>query len=604
MAAPTIQLTGFIVLITVLGVGAQWLAWRFRLPAILLLSLAGLIGGPVLGVLNPSVQLGAMLNPLVGLSVAIILFEGGMNLRFHELKEAGSGVMRLVTAGAAITWLLGSVAAHFVGAISWPVAVLFGAIIIVTGPTVIMPMLRQARLKQRPASLLKWEGIINDPLGALLAVLVFEYFLYVETGAAVLQVLTGLTAALVASVVLGVGGGYLLGKLFSKDGVPEFLKAPATLALVLLCYILANLVQDEAGLLATTLLGMTLGNMQLRSIEELRRLKEYVSILLVSSIFVILTADIDPHILARLDWRSAALLALVVFVVRPVSVLLSTVGLGMGWQDRFLLAWIAPRGVVAVTVAGVFATRMSEHGDSGAADLLLPLIVSLVLITVVLHGSTIGWLSRRLGLAATKRNGILLVGASAWSTELAIQLKEMDIPVLIADSDRYALSKARLSGIRTYYGEILSEEAEMSLELNDMGFLLATTANDAYNALVCSRFAADFGHNQVFQLPMHVAGKGQERMGIKYAHSGVIAFGPTATKEELQRGYYYNWQFKKTRFTQEFSYENHLQTESADAISILLLHPDGSILFHSEEFPLKPAEDDILLRYVPPLPKK
>ncbi|MDD2271591.1 MAG: sodium:proton antiporter, partial [Desulfuromonadaceae bacterium] len=533
MTDPTIHITGFIVIVAVLGISAQWLAWRFRLPAILLLSLAGLAVGPWLGLIKPGEQLGAMLNPLVGLLVAFILFEGGMNLRFHELRQAGPGVTRLATVGVAITWLLGSSAAYFVGCLSWPVALLFGAIIVVTGPTVIIPMLRQAKLRQRPASLLKWEGIINDPVGALLAVLVFEYFLYRGTGEAVFQVLSGVAIALAAAVVLGIGGGYLLGKAFIRGEVPEFLKAPLTLAYVLLSYGLANQAQHEAGLLATTLLGMTLGNMRLRSVDELRRLKEYVSVLMVSGIFVILTANLDTHILTRLDWRSGLLLALVVFAVRPVSVMVSTVGLGMDWRERVLLAWIAPRGIVAVTVAGVFASLMVEQGYPGA-DLLLPLIVSLVLITVVLHGSTIGWLSRRLGLAASSRNGILIVGASSWSIAFALQLKELDIPVMIADSSWYNLSQARQFNIRTHHGEILSEHVEMSLELNDMEFLLATTANDAYNAFVCTRYAADFGRTHVFQLPIHSDGDAQNKMSIKNTLRGVSAFGPLATKDELE----------------------------------------------------------------------
>lgn len=596
------NLTGFIVLVATLGIAAQWLAWRFRLPAILLLSIAGLVAGPWLGWINPGAQLGAMLDPLIGLLVAIILFEGGMNLRFHELKEAGPGVMRLGTAGVAITFFLGSLAAHYVVQLSWPVAVLFGAISVVTGPTVIMPMLRQARLKQRPASLLKWEGIINDPVGALLAVLVYEYFSYLGTGAAVLQVLGGLVTAIAAATVLGVGGGYLLGKAFSRDYVPEFLKAPVTLAFVVLCYWLANQAQHEAGLLATTLLGMTLGNMQLRSIDELRRLKEYVSLLLVSGIFVILTANLDPHILTRLDWRSAVLIALVVFAIRPVAVLLSTVGLGMDWRERFLLSWIAPRGVVAVTVAGVFASRMSGQ-DYGGAELLLPLIVTLVLVTVVLHGSTLSWLGRRLGLAAPSQNGILIVGASSWSTDLAIALKEMKIPVLISDSSWYNLSRARLSGIRTHYGEILSEHAEMELDLSDMGLLLATTSNDAYNAFVCTRFAPEFGRNKVFQLPMH-SDPEQESKGIKLANRGISVMLPAATNEDLEWRNYRNWHFKKNRFTKTFSYENHLQVESDDALPLLLLRPDGEVLFHSEEFPLKPEEGDVLVSYVPPSPEQ
>jgi hypothetical protein len=263
-----------------------------------------------------------------------------------------------------------------------------------------------------------------------------------------------------------------------------------------------------------------------------------------------------------------------------------------------LLAWIAPRGVVAVTVAGVFAASLSEQGHAGA-DLLLPLIVSLVLVTVVLHGSTIGWLSRKLELAAASQNGILVVGASNWSTDLAVQLKGMNIPVLITDSSWYNMSQARLSGIHTHYGEILSEHAEMELDLSDIGFLLATTSNDAYNAFVCSRFAPELGRNQVFQLPMHIS-KEQEKKTIKLAHRGVIAIGPEATHEELEHRHYRKWQFKKTRFTQTYSFENHLQIESAEAMMVLLLRKDGKVLFHSMQFPLEPKEGDVLLSYVPP----
>jgi hypothetical protein len=263
-----------------------------------------------------------------------------------------------------------------------------------------------------------------------------------------------------------------------------------------------------------------------------------------------------------------------------------------------LLAWIAPRGVVAVTVAGVFAASMSEQGYGGA-DLLLPLIVTLVLVTVVLHGSTLGWLARRLGLAATSQNGILIVGASNWSTDLAIELKEMKIPVLIADSSWYHMSKARLAGIRTHYGEILSEHAEMELDLSDMGFLFATTSNDAYNAFVCTRFAPELGRNQVFQLPMHSAPE-PESKSIKLAHRGIFAMGPAATNEELERRHYRKWHFKKTHFTKTFSYENYLQVESDDALPLLLLSTDGEVSFHSEEFPLEPEEGDVLLSYVPP----
>jgi len=175
----------------------------------------------------------------------------------------------------------------------------------------------------------------------------------------------------------------------------------------------------------------------------------------------------------------------------------------------------------------------------------------------------------------------------------------MKIPVLIADSSWYNMSQARLSGIHTHYGEILSEHAEMELDLSGMGILFATTANDAYNAFVCTRFAPEFGRNQVFQLPMHNAFE-QESKSIKLAHRGIFAMGPLATNEELERLHYRKWQFKKTHFTKTFSFDNHLKMESADALPVLLLRPDGKVSFHSEEFPLEPEEGNVLLSYVPP----
>jgi NhaP-type Na+/H+ or K+/H+ antiporter len=263
------------------------------LAAIVLLATAGLLAGPATGLIRPSEDFGALLQPLVGLAVAIILFEGGLNLRLHELREAARAIKRLVTVGVLLAWVFGTLAAHYVAGLSWPVSLVLGAILVVTGPTVVIPMLRQARLARRPASLLKWEGIINDPLGALLAVLVFEFFAHGGSGASAAGVISGVAWAAAASAALGAGGGYAAGLAFARGYVPEFLKAPTLLGMVLLVYSMANLVQAEAGLLAATILGLVLGNIGVASIVELRRSKEYVALLLVSTVFVVPTADLD-----------------------------------------------------------------------------------------------------------------------------------------------------------------------------------------------------------------------------------------------------------------------------------------------------------------------
>ncbi|MCG8436165.1 MAG: cation:proton antiporter, partial [Gammaproteobacteria bacterium] len=259
-----------IVVVIGLGIAAQWLAWRWRLPAIILLAAFGLLVGPGFGILQPAEVFGDFLQPIIGLCVAVILFEGGLNLEFHELKVAASGVRRLVYVGVPLSWFFGSLAAYYIGGVSLPVALVLGAIIVVTGPTVIIPMLRHAMLNKRTASYLKWEGIINDPIGALLAVLVFQYFVFTGEGAAYGDVIYSLSKALFVAILLGLPFGWALGTVFRRGYVPEYLKSPLTLSLVLIVYTAANHAQHEAGLLAVTLMGIVLGNMGLPSIEEMR----------------------------------------------------------------------------------------------------------------------------------------------------------------------------------------------------------------------------------------------------------------------------------------------------------------------------------------------
>jgi NhaP-type Na+/H+ or K+/H+ antiporter len=590
------HVTQVLALVAILGIGAQWLAWRMQLPAIVLLVIVGVLAGPVLGWIRPSQDLGVLLDPIVKIGVAIILFEGGLRLRFHELTAAAAGVTRLVTLGVLLSFPLGSLAAHYIGGLSWPVALVFGAIVIVTGPTVIIPLLRQARLRRRPASYLKWEGIVNDPIGALLAVVIFEYFVFVGEGA-LSQMVTRAGVGLVLAAVLGTGSGYLLGVLFRRGFMPEYLKGPAALATAIGVYVIANQLLSESGLLSATLLGITIGNMRLPSIDEMRRFKEYIALVLVSGVFILLTAELDPSILLNLDWRSLALLGTILFVLRPVCIFLATIRAGMSWQERALLAWIAPRGIVAAAVAAVFAPALEAKGFPGAS-LLLPLVFTLILVTVLAHGLSIGWLSRKLDLSAQTSNGVLIVGASPWTIGLAQVLTDKDVPVMIVDSVWHRLRAARLAGIKVFYGQILSEASEQQLEFNDYGYLFAATDNDAYNALVCSYFASEMGRNHVFQLP-DTSVEEPDPKRLPRTVRGLIMPGERAWFEELMSNWYRGWTFQKTLLTDEFDFERFNATSPEGGLPVALVREGGGVQLNSPEQPIKPKSGDTVIWFGP-----
>lgn len=590
------QLPVIIAAIAVAGVAAQWIAWRTKLPAIVLLAASGLLLGPVSGFLQPALQFGDLLRPFIGVCVSVILFEGGLNLQFHEISHNGRAVRRLATVGVVLNWTLTSAAAYYIGGLSLPVALVFGAILVVTGPTVIMPLLRQAGLATRVSSILKWESIVNDPIGALLAVLIFQYFLY--TGDAAMQTAFDMAKGIAVGVGLGGGIGYLAGVMFRRGSVPEFLKQPVMLSAVVGVYTLSNLLQHEAGLLAVTVMGVVVGNMGIPSIDELRRFKEYISLLMVSTVFILLTASLDPSMLAKIDWRGVALVVAVLFVTRPLTVWLSTVKAGLIWQERALIGWIGPRGVVAAAVAGVFAPELVEAGYPDA-EMLVPLIFVVIFSTVVLHGFSIGPLGRRLGLVNTVKNGVVIVGATPWSSDFAIALKEAGTTVLFVDRSWHPLRAARLKGVNTFFGELLSEHAEETLNFNGYTTLLAVSGNDSYNALVCNAFAAEMGRDRVFQLPLFASGDNAPKE-VARTQRGAIAFSKQALYDELWRKELENWRFVTTNISDEYRFEQYLEESGDEVMPLVVISPDGAIKVFSPARKLQPTAGDKVLSFVPP----
>lgn len=593
-------------IIGMLGVGAQWLAWRLNFPAIVLMALAGVIAGPVLGVFTPSgadpgtppmeALFGEFYRPIIAVAVAVILFEGGLQLNFADLRGLTKGVRRLVFPGVLIAWFLGAAAAYLIAGLSWQTALLFGGIMVVTGPTVIIPLLRQSRLNSRPATLLKWEGIINDPIGALLAVLVYEFLVFGDRHASSFEIIGSILLASALSAGLGFAIGRFAANAFRRGWAPEYLKPPLLLVLVLVCFEVANLLQEEAGLLAVTAMGVTMANSRLASINELRLFKENIAVLMVSGVFIVLTANLTFESFRALDWSAIWFLAAMLFVVRPLTVFVSTIGAELPWKERLLVGWIAPRGIVAVAVSSFFGAALLAEGyvDGGQ---LIPLAFAMVFATVALHGFTIGPLAKALGLASRERPGVLIVGASPWSAALAAKLKEMEIPVVVADASWRRLKPVRLADVPTYYGEILSEVTEHHLDLNRFGYLLALSGNEAHNALVATDLAPELGRAAIFQV--NAKGKDEEdRQALSYTLQGRTFLHSGAPLDELLRRHYSGWIYQRTKLSEEYTPEHYKKDLGAEHEIILVIRK-GALLFASQEVPVEPEIGDVVLAYIP-----
>lgn len=540
-----------LLIILTAGLTSQWIAAIIRIPAIVILICSGLLLGPISGVIQLQISQ-YELSELIGLGIAIILFEGGMDLKIAEYRRISNSVKRLIILGPPITWILTTLAAHYLANLSWPVACVMGAVLVVTGPTVILPLLRQARLNKESASLLKWEAIVNDPIGVILAVLSFQYF--TSSHSTLYEAITNLGLAIFAAAVFGGLGGFFTGWLYKRGSVPSHLKAPILLVLVLVSYWASNLAQHEAGLLSVTLMGIIIGNMDLVEVELLQRFKENLTILLLSVLFIIIPAQLEFSQLALIDLPAILFVLAVIFLVRPMSIGLSTCRDEMSREDKILMGWIAPRGIVAAATASVFGPALANAGYSDA-EKFLPIVFLIIITTVLLHGLTITKLAQHLNLAAKEDNGLLIVGGNTWTLALAKALQKLNIDVLVLDGAYKHLPPFRMSNIKVFYGELLSEEAEHELESEHLGYLLCATENDYYNALICKAQGRHFGHHRTFQLATHLESDIEsKRLPLK--ERGHFAFHPDADFKTLHQDLDNGWEIRTTKLSNDFTYKD------------------------------------------------
>lgn len=549
---------------------SQWLAWRMRVPAILFLLAFGLLLGPASGLLDPDRLFGDLLFPFIELAVAVILFEGSLTLNRGEIRGHGNVVRRLTTWGVLIIWFLVAGLAHWLTGMDRELAFLFGAIMTVTGPTVIMPMLQAVRPTRSVANILRWEGILVDPLGAIIAVLTFTVVIATQLTTTWLEVPVLLVKMLGVGLLAGGLGGYLWGLALRRYWVPQFLHNVATLLVVFAIYAVADTAAHESGLLAVTIMGIWLANMRGIHIRSLLDFKESLSILLVSALFILLAARLNFEQLQAVGWPALLVMLGIQFIARPIKILVCTLNSSLNWRERAALAWIGPRGIVAAAISAVFAERLHQEGVPGA-ELMVPLAFVVIVGTVVLQSITARPLAIALGVAEPEPEGVLMLGANAFSIALAKVLKEAGFNVLISHSDWDSLREARMAGIPTYYGNPMSNHAQNTLDLVGIGRFFALSRNADLNQLACSFFAHEFGRREVFLLPVALSGRESdtEKHQVSIELPGRPLFAPDVSLSKLLTYMSQGAEIRATKLTETFSFTDYLA--EADGRRILLV---------------------------------
>ncbi|MFH4963858.1 sodium:proton antiporter [Gaetbulibacter sp. M235] len=501
--------------IIILGILAQWVAWKFKIPAILPLILIGLLVGPIAAaflsedgskwiepVWNGTKGLfpGEGLFYFVSLAISIILFEGGLTLKRAEIKHVGPVITKLITVGSAITFFGAGLLARYIFGLSWEISFLFSALIIVTGPTVITPILRNIPLKKDVSTVLKWEGILIDPIGALVAVLVFEFISVEGDRGFTKTALIEFGKIILFGTTFGFTFAHALAFAVNKKLIPHYLLNVASLSAVLLVFVESEIFAHESGLLAVVVMGMVLGNGKLENIKELLYFKESLSVLLISILFILLAANINIDDLMLLyRWETVALFASVVFILRPIGVFLSTIGSKLQFNEKLFISWVGPRGIVAAGIASLFGSKLLKEGVAGA-EYITPLVFMIVLGTVLLNATTARVFAKLVGVFLKKSEGILIIGASQFSRLIGRYLEDNGRHVVLIDSNQNNILLAQDLGLEAFNVDIYSETLEDNIELNDVGFLMALTGSSDINEYAINKFSQQFGENGSFRL--------------------------------------------------------------------------------------------------------
>lgn len=602
----------FLVLVLCLGIGAQWLAWRLKIPSILLL----LVFGICLGIwISPDEVLGKLagtdssfgpklLFPIVSLSVAVILFEGGLSLSWSQLGSSAKIVFRLIAVSSVVTWILTAALSHYLLGFSWQLAWLLGAILMVTGPTVVGPLLRQIRPNRSTSSILQWEGILIDPVGAVAAVLVFEVVGHAGVMTPV-DVIAIVFETLAIGAILGCLAAALSVIALRRYWVPDFLHGVFFLVIALAAFWLSNYLREESGLVTVTILGICLANQKFISVEHVLEFKEHLRVLLISCLFIVLGSRLQLSSLVEIGWVGIPFVLLLVFFIRPLSVYLGTLGTGWAKNERAFVGLVAPRGIVAASVASVFGLKLAslDHGAATGtifekAELLVPVTFLTILGTVLVCGLGASPLARWLSLADANPQGVLFAGASRWVREFAKVLQANGIRVALIDTNFGNVSAARVEGLSAKCANVLSEHVQEEQDLSGIGSFLACTPSDEVNTLATMEYMHLFSRSDVFQLASR--GKQHGRWeSIPESRRGRTLFQSDLPHEHLESLLDAGSTIKATPLTESFTMDAFREQHGDDSIVLAVLSSEGQLQFRVASGTLEPSPGDCVLALIP-----
>lgn len=501
-----------------IGIGAQVLARYLQIPSIVFLLLSGIaLGSSGLRLLEPSL-LGSGLEVIVSLAISLILFEGGLNIQIRELSSVSVSLRNLITLGVLITLCGGAIAAHALSKFSWSIAFLYGSLVVVTGPTVVTPLLKLVGVKRRVATLLEGEGILIDPIGAILAVITLNIVL--SGNVAPLILLKGLLLRLGIGIAIGLGAGGLLSLLLKQSKfLPQELKNLVVLATVWGAFSLAQALRSESGLLVAVVTGIVLRAACVPEERLLRQFNEQLGILANSVLFILLAADLSIASIIALGWESVLVVLALMLVVRPINILASTWNRGFDWRQQFFLSWVAPRGIVAASIASLFSISLSKQGISGG-DALKALVFLTILMTVFVQGLTAGWVASWLGLRANQVRTVV-VGNHPFAQLLARLLRQKGEEVALIDLDPSTASQAQLDEIPPLSRYLNLEELETE-GISSFSTFLALTNNPELNGILAQRALDLFRPDTIAILsqPPLNSGESLAEIGIQ------VAFAP------------------------------------------------------------------------------
>lgn len=522
-----IELAGVIIL----GIIAQWLAWKLKLPAILPLILVGIVVGPVSTLItsdgskwiepvwngHKGLFAGETLFYFVSLAISIILFEGGLTLKRKEFMTVGSAIVKLITIGSLVTFVGAGVAVHYIIGLSWSVSLLFSSLIIVTGPTVIAPILRNIRLKRDVSVVLKWEGILIDPIGALVAVLVFEFISIENTGHYTQTALLEFGKIVLFGFTFGFTFAHALNFIIKQNLVPKYLLNVFTLAFVLGVFVLSDSFAHESGLLSVVVMGMVLGNIDVPHLKEILDFKESLSVLLISILFILLSANMNVEDFNLIsNWKTLALFGIIILVVRPIGVFLSTRKSSLKFTEKVFISWVGPRGIVAAGIASLFGLKLVAKGEPGA-EYITPLVFVIVLGTVLLNATTARFMARVLGVYMRSTKGVLIVGASEISRIIAKYLEDRNRSVMLIDNNTDKIALARKMGLNAEVVDVFVDDVADEIEYSDMGYMLALTGSKKVNTLAIEKFQNRIDSTAAFRLVSETELKvGERDQGVNF----------------------------------------------------------------------------------------